>query len=137
MKRFLLLAGLCILFSVKGFSKGIPIPFSSGSEYITIVDELPDVEQFSTDEGFVDIGYKYKQFWILWIPIWNYDGQYCLTTAEKDVYYEIPMDVLEEHAKEHEIKLPSNPIPFWDKIGGKVLWLIIIVGGLYFYMKKD
>ncbi len=119
-------------------AKGIPVPYCSKCEYITIVADLPDSSDFYSEEykGYMDIGYKYNQFWLVWLPIWNSDGEYCLTINGQDVYFDITSAELKKIAKTYNIELPSNPIPLWDKIGGKVIIGLLIAFAIWFYFIK-
>ena len=110
------------------------LPFCSDCEYIEIVQDLPDTENYQTEDNqFLELGYFYKQFWILWIPLWNSDGEYCLTDAEATTIYQLTPEELDEIATAENISLAANPIPFWDKIGGKIVLLLVI--GLIIYGK--
>jgi hypothetical protein len=140
MKKIILLALLSVAFYVNGMAKGVVI-YCSDCEYISVVADLPDSTDFYSEEyqGYIDIGYKYNQFWIFWVPVWNSNGQYCLTIKDKDVYFDITREELDALAKEYNIDLPSNPIPFWGKIGGKLVLGIVVLFGLWgtFGRKKD
>jgi hypothetical protein len=139
MKKIMMLALLSLVFYANTMAKGIPIVYCSDCEYITVVGDLPDSAQFYSEEykGYMDIGYKYNQFWILWLPLWNSKGEYCLTIKGQDVYFEYTKEEIEELAKSYNIKLPSNPIPFWDKIGGKALLILLLAVAVWYFKFHD
>jgi len=131
MKQILLLLTCLTFFGLSVNAKGV-IPFCTDCEYIQTVEELPAEGGYVGENGeALHVGYFYKQFWAVWIPIWNFEGRYCLTDAENTTYYDISEEELNTLAAEQGFSLPSNPISFWNKIGGKIL-LVLIIGGLIF-----
>lgn len=138
MKKILLLALMSFLFYAKTMAGGIPVPYCSKCEYITIVADLPDSSEFYSEEydGYMDIGYKYSQFWLVWLPLWNSDGEYVLTIKGQDVYFDITPAKVKRLASTYNLTLPDNPIPLWDKIGGKaVLGFVIVLVILFYFIK--
>lgn len=138
MKKIIVLALLSFVFYANTMAK-VPIVYCSDCEYITVVADLPDSAQFYSEEykGYMDIGYKYKQFWVLWLPLWNTTGEYCLTIKDQDIYFEYTKEEIEELAKSYNIKLPSNPIPLWDKIGGKALIILLLALAVWYFKFYD
>ena len=132
--RYLLLTVLFLsLFTFDASARG-RLPFCSDCEYIAITHDLPESENYQTEDlEYLELGYFYKQFWMVWIPLWNSDGEYCLTDAEGTTIYEITPEELVEIAATENLTLADNPIPFWDKIGGKLV--VILVLGLIIYGK--
>jgi hypothetical protein len=139
MKKIIFVALLGFMLSANAKAGGIPVPYCSKCEYITIVADLPDSSEFYSEEykGYMDIGYKYSQFWLVWLPIWNSDGEYVLTIKGQDVYFDITSAKLKRLAKTYNIDLSDNPIPLWDKIGGKAVIGLIIVFAILYYFFKD
>jgi hypothetical protein len=135
MKRIFILTAFALFLCIVASAKRIPAPYCSACEYTIPVAELPDSAQFYTEEynAYVDIGYIYKQFWAVWIPLWNYDGKYCLLAKDQDVYFEVTEEELKKYQAAYNLDLPENPISLWNKIGGKVLLLLIIGGGIWAY----
>ncbi len=130
MKKIFLFALLSFTFFINSMAGGIPVPYCSKCEYITIVADLPDSSEFYSEEykGYMDIGYKYSQFWLVWLPLWNSDGEYVLTIKGQDVYFDITPAKVKRLAATYNLTLPDNPIPLWDKIGGKaVIGLVIVI----------
>ena len=89
------------------------IGLSTGGEKISLVEELPD---FQVKGEQVDACVVYKQFAILWVPLWNWDAQYIF--AEEGAEYGFGLIdkglliQLEEKYGE-----AADAIPYWDKIG--------------------
>jgi hypothetical protein len=138
MKKIMMLALLSLVFYANTMAKGA-IVYCSDCEYITVVGDLPDSAQFYSEEykGYMDIGYKYSQVWVFWVPLWNKTGEYCLTIKGQDVYFEYTKEEIEELAKMYNIKLPENPIPFWDKIGGKLLIILLLAAAVWYFKFYD
>lgn len=122
------IAGICF-FAGKAQSKGVVI-YGWGDEKLHTVIDLPNDETTYDEElkGHINVGYFYKQLWVFWIPMWNWDGQYCiLKEGDNDTYYPLSEEELEDLKKAYNLDLPSNPIPFWDKIGGKLIVIAVVV----------
>lgn len=124
--KILLLTTLMLLASIP--CRAITITYSDGNDIIT-VQELPHTYDFTIDGIHVDLGILHKQFSILGIPIWNYgDEKYVLFHENEKSYTYYDLD-FEEICTLHELfDVPITPtIPFWDKLGGKILVIIIII----------
>lgn len=115
------------------------IPYCSECQYIIPVADLPDSTRFYSEDhkAYADIAYVYKQFWIVWLPIWNFDEHYCLSIKGQDVYFDVSEEELQEYATTYNLDLPSNPISLWDKIGGKAIILVLVAGAIWAYWGKD
>ena len=96
--------------------------YSAGGEEISLVEELPD----TNERNDIDACVLHKQFWILWVPLWNWDAQYVLGREGSDQYYEIEDEDLLARLEE-DYGEAGSAIPFWDKIGGKLLFPILIL----------
>lgn len=106
--------------------------FSIGGESISKVADFPDEEDYQIGDGSnFDAGCIYKQTSILFIPVWNYDLKWCgyVEDAAGEVgYVELTKEELDIFAEAAGVTLPAEPtISFWDKIGGKLVFLLIIV----------
>lgn len=138
-----------LLLGVSGFvnkaeAKGIPVPYSSGEHKLITVVDLPNDSTTYTEEidGYFNVGYSYKQFWILWVPIWNFDGEYCLLKeGDNDNYFTLTSEELDEIVEKFNLDLPKNPISLWQKLGGKLiigaLIALIIWGQIPSKKKKE
>ena len=114
---------------------GIPIIWSNGGESMMKVADLPDSEEYITSEGkFYDIGYRYKQFKLFWIPVWNYDKQWC-GYIDNDTFVNLTETEVFNLAQAAGVRLPKNvQPPFWDEWGGKLLLLSGL--GLLIFIKS-
>ena len=135
MKKILtlaLFASFIFCFANKAEAKGIPIPVSFGGEKFNTIMDLPNTEEFTDDKGnYVNIGVLYKQLSLVWVPMWNWEVQYCLTIEGKDdeCYYATKEEVEEfagEYFTANNIELPDASPSFWNRIGGKIVWLLVI-----------
>lgn len=134
MKRLIVFCFLSLLAFKEASARKLPLPYCSSCEYVEHVAELPDSAQFYSEEykTFVDVAYLYKQFWVLWVPLWNFDGKYVLAPKDQEVYF----DVSKEELDSYKLDLPENPISFWNKIGGKLVVLALIALVLYGYFGR-
>ena len=139
MKKIILLAifSLAFCFANRAEAKGIPIPVSFGGlEFNTIMD-LPNEDDFMDDKGnYVNIGCAYKQLSLFWIPMWNWEVQYCYTIEGDDnSCYLVSKEEIEEDLGEYftanNIGLPKAAPSFWNKIGGKIIWFAVIAFIIY------
>ena len=91
--------------------------------------KLPSTDEWRTEDGgHADLSIIYKQAWILWIPIWNWDARYCGSTAssrQSTTYFPLLGGDSEFVSKYGS---PEGAIPLWDRIGGKLVWALIIFG---------
>ncbi len=109
-----------------------PVFFEWGGEKIVKEMDLPNTPTFQRPDGtYVDVGYRYKQVAIFFIPIWNYDEKWCGYIGNDKTYLDMDRKDLSVLAEAASLKLPDEPVlPLWDSIGGKLLFLLILV--LYF-----
>jgi len=114
---------------------GIPIIWSWGGEKIIKVMDLPDEPDFLSKDGkHIDIGYRYKQFAIFLIPIWNYDEHWCGYIGSDSEYLDLGRDDLAAATKQ---RIPdSASLPLWDSVGGK-LAATLVLGLLYWFSKQE
>jgi len=109
-----------------------PVFFQWGGEKIVKEMDLPDTPTFQIPDGtYLDVGYRYKQISVFFIPIWNYDEKWCGYIGNDKQYLDLSRNELSILAEAASLKLPDEPsLPLWDSIGGKLLFLLILV--LYF-----
>ncbi len=137
-KIFTILATLAALVCFSNAAKaGIPVIYGNGVEIATL-HTLPDSVTLSTfdedlDDVHVDLGVSFKEFHIFWIPMWTYgDVQYALIDNQNDVYYDISQEFAEEIGPEFGIQIAGPArIPFWHRIGGKLIWGALIVAAAW------
>jgi hypothetical protein len=106
--------------------------FGYDGEKIIKIQDLPDTEQFTDDSGApLDLAYIYKQIKVLWIlPVWNYDGRWCLHDGASESYYEIDKAEFDQAVLQEGLSLPSDPaLPLWDRLGGKIVLIAVALFG--------
>ena len=128
--------GLILLTFTPRAHAGIPIFWSYGGESYVKVAELPNIEDYKTSNGkYYDVGYRYKQFSLFFVPVWNYDKQWC-GYIDKEQFIELTEPEVMELARASGVKLPKNvSLPFWEEWGGKLLFLSGL--GVYFYISRS
>lgn len=131
MKQIILLFFIS-LFAFKAHARA-KIPVCIPCEKIALVKDLPDDEYLQQDGSYLNLGYLHKEYGIIFIPAWNSGGQYVLTNEDKSMYYEIDEKQMAEIKEKYNLEFSSNPLSFWKKIGGKLIYLIII--GYFVYSK--
>lgn len=119
--------------------------FGWGDEKIIEVMDLPDIDDLynPSEATYVDLGYRFQQVNIFFVPVWNYNGQWCGYIGKDDIYIPMTEEDWSGFFYKHELikvyhnlSFPDKPkLPFWDEYGGKLLIGIILV--LYIYFKKD
>ena len=103
--------------------------FGWGGEKIIMVMDFPDEDwaQIPTCE-YVDAGYRYKQLTMLFIPLWKYDGRWTGYIGSEKQYLDLDRSELQEFAEAAGLELPDSPsLPFWDSMGGKLLFILIVI----------
>jgi hypothetical protein len=125
-----IMKNLICLVSLLGFlgcsSESFAYIYSAGGEKISIVEDLPYSEEWNYNGQQVDACVIYKQFWILWVPLWNWDARFVLAEDGSEEFYEIDDTDLSNRLK-NEYGEATSVIPFWDKIGGKLMVPLIFV----------
>lgn len=130
------IAVLSLLLIVTGGARaGVPVmlTYSIDKDVVVPLLDLPDTEPFmyrgEKFSGYVDVGYRYKQFDVCHIPLWNYEGQYCGYIPGAQGWLAIPEAKLKEITWGAGLRFPHTPrLPFWDAFGGKLAMLLLIVG---------
>ena len=139
MKKTILTISLFIAIFFSAISVSANVIIYSNGEKVEVVKELP--EDAVLDGEHVNLGVMYNQFSIFWIPMWNYgETKYVLLNDAKDTYYDLDAEDLEMLRSEFNIKISDKPsIGFWNKIGGKIIWILVIalVIFVYWVTRKD
>jgi hypothetical protein len=129
--------GALFLTASPASAKGIII-YSNG-EKIELFKKLPS--EAVIDDTHVNLGVKYDQFAIFWIPMWNYgETKYVLINDEKDTYWDLDTETAELLKTEFNVDIPQKPtIGFWNRIGGKIIWGIVILAAIagWWFSRKD
>jgi len=136
MKKFLLSLAIFILL-LQTTTYAAPVFFSWGGETITKVATFPNTTNFSSVDGkHFDAGFRYKQVDIFFIPVWNYDIKWCGYISDK-YYIDLTDRELAEYASMAGVQLPTDyPLSFWEKIGGKLLFMGLLIGWIVYRVKK-
>ena len=130
---------LALFFTATTISAKGVIIYSNG-EKIEVVKKLPD--DATINDEHVNLGIMYKQFSILWIPMWNYgETKYVFINDKKNTYYDFGAEDKELLKTNFDVDVPEAPtIGFWNKIGGKIIWgilLLVIIYGIWTSRKDD
>ena len=110
--------------------------FYSLGEKFDIAQKLPD--NFKIDGNHVNLGIMYKQFSVFWIPVWNYgETTYVFINDKEDGYYDVDAEDIETLKTKFNVTVPEKPtLSFWNKIGGKLVCLVIILVLGFFALRK-
>ena len=112
-----------------------------GETFEKVID-LPNSDEYEFEYSeriyHGDLGIRYKQFCLFWIPLFNYgEKQYVLFNKRKDdyVYVDLTYSDIEYLQEKYGSSLvPTNPeISFWNKWGGKILGVLIIIIGWFIF----
>ena len=113
-----------LLVSNAASSAGIPIFYSNGTQFAELCD-LPE-EAIDAYGEKLSFGVAFEQFSLMWVPMWNYgETQYVLIAENGNDAYTLDEEDLQYLKEECGIdtdKSPASQIPFWHKIGGKLIW---------------
>ncbi|MFK8037758.1 MAG: hypothetical protein AB8B74_05670 [Crocinitomicaceae bacterium] len=113
------------------------IPVCFPCEYIETTVDLPaETEFYGEDEAPLNVGYRYKQINIVWIPLWNYEGEYCLVNDNEDTYYDLTDEEKTYLTENHDAKFEGSPLSLWNKMGGKVILGAILLFIVWSYLPK-
>ncbi len=135
MKQIIFLAVFALV-TFKSHAK-LKIPVCIPCEKIDMVTDLPNDENLKEGGDYLNLGYLHKEFGVVYIPAWNSDGKYVLTNENEDVYYELSEEDLEKLKETYNLEISSNPLSFWKKIGGKIIYLGLIGFVIWGYLSKD
>lgn len=121
-------------------ARGFALPdfVTLDAESILKVADFPDTGDFKFEDGdLLDPGYKYKQVRLFWIPLWNYDGQWCVYLGNNHTYMEKSKAELDSLAASINVKLPQTAnLGFWNVYGGKLIVLLLLLGSLAILLPK-
>lgn len=142
MKKIILLVFATILFAFSAQARGIKIPIGDRN-VIKVVYQLPDTEDFTTDEGdHVDLAVMYGEWTIAYIlPLYiTREPQLVLYDKSSDTAYEIadeaPIRAALQAGGGKELE-KYNKVPFYHRWGGKAIALIVILLIVWGFFIKD
>lgn len=138
---FVLVALWAVSASVSTVSARGRIPVGE-REYATVVAELPDTEDYMTEEGnYIDLATIHTAFTVAYIPIYVTEEPRLIGYCEaEDVCYELSEEFLAETLAANELDGEQlNKLTFWHRFGGKILFVVILaaLGYWYFIRKSD
>ena len=138
---FVLVALLAVSASVSTVSARGRIPVGE-REYATVVAELPDTEDYMTEEGnYIDLATIHTAFTVAYIPIYVTEEPRLIgSCAAEDVCYELSEEFLAETLAANALDGEKlNKLTFWHRFGGKILFVVILatLGYWYFIRKSD
>lgn len=138
MKKLLFILFFVVFASANAHAKaGIPIPACFPCTSMDIVQELPNEDSLKQEGQYLDLGYLYEEYGILFISIWNTDGQYVLCNEDKTIYYELSEEKLQQLKETHKLDVEENPLGLWKKFGGKIILLVLIGIGIFGAFSKS
>ncbi len=122
-------------------ARSVRIPVGE-REYATVVAELPDTEDYMTEEGnYIDLATIHTAFAVAYIPVYVTEEPRLIGYCEKeDVCYELSDEYLAGLLEANELDGEKlNKLTFWHRFGGKLLFIVILgaVGYYYYGRKKE
>jgi hypothetical protein len=147
--KYLIFACVVILTVIYNPNKSYAkfIIFSWGGGTVEKIADFPDTEYFKVNNDYIDAGYCYKEITVFFIPLFQYDFEWCGYIPESSSYYSYSKSQIFEFAQMASISLPdhlelsfwtvSAELNFWTAWGGKsVLALILVMVILYHYFNS-
>ncbi|MGH1335937.1 MAG: hypothetical protein ACRBFS_07395 [Aureispira sp.] len=124
-------------------SAKVPAFFQIDVEKVFKAQELPDTAYLLLEDGtYMDLGVFYKQLTVFFIPLWNYEIQWCGYVGNDQQLLTLDKQTVEAIVQETGHSIPQAPnLPFWPTIGGKLLFLAILGAAtslsIFFYKKRN
>lgn len=129
LKFLFALGGILFLSCQTVSARGLKIPFGD-REVLTKVADLPDTEEYQTDDGnYIDLATFHQEFNIAYLlPLYIEKEPRLVGYCEKeDTYYELTEEQLATILKENNLDGEKlNKIGFYSRYGGKAVGLLII-----------
>ena len=128
--KFLFALGSILFLSCQTVSaRGLKIPFGD-REVLTKVADLPDTEEYQTDDGnYIDLVTFHQEVNIAYLlPLYIEKEPRLVGYCEKeDTYYELTEEQLATILKENNLDGEKlNKVGFYSRYGGKAVGLLII-----------
>ncbi|WP_052308569.1 hypothetical protein [Solitalea canadensis] len=126
----ILLTAIIAFFTINIVSAKAKIPVCIPCETIQPIQELPidsEIQKLAGQK--VNLSYINNEYGILWMSIWNTNGRYVLSDISNNTYFEIDTQAAKILKEKHsfDVETANDPLSFWKKIGGKLVFSIIIV----------
>mgnify|MGYP001531360608 CR=1 FL=1 len=129
LKFLFALGGILFLSCQTVSARGLKIPFGD-REVLTKVADLPDTEEYQTDDGnYIDLATFHQEFNIAYLlPLYIEKEPRLVGYCEKeDTYYELTEEQLATILKENNLDGEKlNKIGFYSRYGAKAVGLLII-----------
>lgn len=129
LKFLFALGGILFLSCQTVSARGLKIPFGD-REVLTKVADLPDTEEYQTDDGnYIDLATFHQEFNIAYLlPLYIEKEPRLVGYCEKeDTYYELTEEQLATILKENNLDGEKlNKVSFYSRYGGKAVGLLII-----------
>lgn len=129
LKFLFALGGILFLSCQTVSARGLKIPFGD-REVLTKVADLPDTEEYQTDDGnYIDLATFHQEFNIAYLlPLYIEKEPRLVGYCEKeDTYYELTEEQLATILKENNLDGEKlNKDSFYSRYGGKAVGLLII-----------
>ncbi|MCR4801034.1 MAG: hypothetical protein K5860_11050 [Bacteroidales bacterium] len=140
-KIFFLLFCICTFLCTNEVSAKKIVFYGTGDDIVHVLN-LPYTEEYEiiTDDNEVvhgNLGILHEQFTLFWIPIWNYGNEiYVLYNEDVEdydiVYANLSKDDIKKLQRLYNISYKPE-LPFWDRIGGKLIMLLVLAIVIFFY----
>lgn len=131
-KVCLLLTLIGILYSIPNSAKALVIWGSE--EIIEKVEDLPDTFAFKVNDDFIDIGLKYSEFSVFFIPLFQDRIAFVGSVPWSDsVYYDLTDAEITNYTRLADITLKNKrdyDLGFFKEWGGKLIALAVLILGL-------
>lgn len=124
MKKVVLLIVFTVFVTSNSFARG-KIPVCFPCEKVELVKDLPDDESLKEGSSYLNLGYYFEEYGIIYIPAWISSKKYVLMN-DGDTYYDLTDAQVKELESKYSLDLSSNPLSLWKKIGGKLIYLLVI-----------
>lgn len=136
MKKVLLFCVLGLMFSLSSLSVSAraTIIYGNGPEFQELT-VLPD--SVKMDGHHVNYGIAFEQFALFYIPIWNYgEPEFAVYADGNSTIYSLEHEDLEYLQQEYGVAIDeaSLKLSFWNRFGGKLVVLGVLVIALLGYL---
>jgi hypothetical protein len=125
----ILLLAIVSIFVTTTISAKAKIPVCFPCETIETTKDLTKDEELKQMAGNeVNLAYLNNEYGLLWTSVWNTSGRYVLSNSSNNMYWEIDETVASYLKEKHnfDVKTAENPLSFWKKIGGKLVFILLI-----------
>ncbi|EOG6905728.1 hypothetical protein ACLH3R_002354 [Flavobacterium psychrophilum] len=125
----ILILSIATFFTTTTLSAKAKIPVCFPCETIETTMDLTKDEELKKIAGSeVNLAYLNNEYGLLWTSVWNTNGRYVLSNTSNNMYWEIDETAAQYLKEKHnfDVKTAENPLSFWKKIGGKLVFILVI-----------